>query len=143
MQILDTNPQLFFHLQQQRLIELIRNGKVEEALEFAQEELAPRGEENVLYVSFSFHLSYTVSYERSTKFIKCLSTSTVRMSYEHLTMNFPSPPPVSEITFVLLSAKLLGRVGENSCFTCFWRCFQLSRARPSGHLSAPEDSKWS
>lgn len=47
LQILDTNPQLFFHLQQQRLIELIRNGKVEEALEFAQEELAPRGEENV------------------------------------------------------------------------------------------------
>ncbi|EYU45790.1 hypothetical protein MIMGU_mgv1a018190mg [Erythranthe guttata] len=32
--------------QLQRLIELIRNGKVEEALEFAQEELAPRGEEN-------------------------------------------------------------------------------------------------
>lgn len=49
MQILDTNPQLFFHLQQQRLIELIRNGKVEEALEFAQEELAPRGEENVIH----------------------------------------------------------------------------------------------
>lgn len=49
MQILDTNPQLFFHLQQQRLIELIRNGKVEEALEFAQEELAPRGEENVSF----------------------------------------------------------------------------------------------
>ncbi|TYH53287.1 hypothetical protein ES332_D09G089400v1 [Gossypium tomentosum] len=45
-EILDTNPQLFFHLQQQRLIELIRNGKIEEALEFAQEELAPRGEEN-------------------------------------------------------------------------------------------------
>lgn len=51
MQILDTNPQLFFHLQQQRLIELIRNGKVEEALEFAQEELAPRGEENVKFCS--------------------------------------------------------------------------------------------
>nr|GMC78819.1 protein GID8 homolog [Ipomoea batatas] len=44
--ILDTNPQLFFHLQQQRLIELIRHHKVEEALEFAHEELAPRGEEN-------------------------------------------------------------------------------------------------
>lgn len=61
MQILDTNPHLFFHLQQQRLIELIRNGKIEEALEFAQEELAPRGEENVIfrlgYVCFScnFH----------------------------------------------------------------------------------------
>lgn len=52
MQILDTNPQLFFHLQQQRLIELIRNGKVEEALEFAQEELAPRGEENVKFCSY-------------------------------------------------------------------------------------------
>ncbi|GLJ35132.1 hypothetical protein SUGI_0707150 [Cryptomeria japonica] len=45
-EILDTNPQLFFHLQQQRLIELIRSGKLQEALEFAQEELAPRGEEN-------------------------------------------------------------------------------------------------
>ena len=56
-QILDTNPQLFFHLQQQRLIELIRAGKVEEALEFAQEELAPRGEENVrLFCLFSIFL---------------------------------------------------------------------------------------
>ncbi|KAJ6925800.1 hypothetical protein NC651_010280 [Populus alba x Populus x berolinensis] len=36
----------FFHLQQQRLIVLIRNGKVNEALQFAQEELAPRGEED-------------------------------------------------------------------------------------------------
>ncbi|KAF5473130.1 hypothetical protein F2P56_009768, partial [Juglans regia] len=57
-EILDTNPQLFFHLQQQRLIELIRNGKVEEALEFAQEELAPRGEENQ---SFLEELERTVS----------------------------------------------------------------------------------
>jgi glucose-induced degradation protein 8 len=46
-QILDTNPELYFHLQQQKLIELIRMGKIEEALVFAQEELAPRGEENV------------------------------------------------------------------------------------------------
>ncbi|KAF3773608.1 Glucose-induced degradation protein [Nymphaea thermarum] len=58
VQILDTNPQLFFHLQQQRLIELIRNGKVEEALEFAQEELAPRGEENQ---SFLEELERTVA----------------------------------------------------------------------------------
>ncbi|KAK8586306.1 hypothetical protein V6N13_082117 [Hibiscus sabdariffa] len=56
--ILDTNPQLFFHLQQQRLIELIRNGKIEEALEFSQEELAPRGEENQ---SFLEELERTVS----------------------------------------------------------------------------------
>ncbi|TYI78945.1 hypothetical protein E1A91_D06G250100v1 [Gossypium mustelinum] len=57
-EILDTNPELFFHLQQQRLIELIRNEKIEEALEFAQEELAPRGEENQ---SFLEELERTVS----------------------------------------------------------------------------------
>lgn len=55
LQILDTNPQLYFHLQQQRLIELIRCGKVEEALEFAQEELAPRGEENVILFTKFFY----------------------------------------------------------------------------------------
>jgi hypothetical protein len=37
---------LFFHLQQQRLIELIRKGSLTEALEFASEEMAPRGEEH-------------------------------------------------------------------------------------------------
>jgi hypothetical protein len=44
--ILDTNPKLFFHLQQQKLIELIRQDRVMDAVDFAQEELAPRGEEN-------------------------------------------------------------------------------------------------
>ncbi|KAJ2396559.1 hypothetical protein GGI05_001059 [Coemansia sp. RSA 2603] len=44
--ILDTDPRLYFHLQQQHLIELIRLGRAEEALEFAQEELAPHGEEH-------------------------------------------------------------------------------------------------
>ncbi|XP_056864092.1 protein GID8 homolog [Raphanus sativus] len=46
----DLNPELLFHLHQQRLIELIRQGKTEEALEFAQEELAPRGEENQAFL---------------------------------------------------------------------------------------------
>jgi glucose-induced degradation protein 8 len=45
-QILDTNSSLYFHLQQQRLIEHIRHGRIVEALTFAQSELAPRGEEN-------------------------------------------------------------------------------------------------
>ncbi|KAI0304803.1 CTLH/CRA C-terminal to lish motif domain-containing protein [Russula brevipes] len=45
-EILDTNPALYFHLQQQKLIEYIRQGKITEALRFAQEELAPRGEES-------------------------------------------------------------------------------------------------
>ncbi|KAL5217696.1 hypothetical protein ABZP36_018380 [Zizania latifolia] len=47
--ILDTNPQLYFHLQQQKLIELIRARKIDEALEFARE-LAPRGEENIAFL---------------------------------------------------------------------------------------------
>ena len=50
--ILDTNASLFFALQQQRLIEYIRQGDIGEALEFATEELAPRGEENVLILYF-------------------------------------------------------------------------------------------
>ncbi|KAI9102816.1 CTLH/CRA C-terminal to lish motif domain-containing protein [Phlyctochytrium arcticum] len=45
-EILDTNPRLYFHLQQQRLIEYIRGGRIGDAILFAQEELAPRGEEN-------------------------------------------------------------------------------------------------
>lgn len=49
--ILDENPQLFFHLQQQKLIELIRSGKITEALDFAEKELAPRGEENPQFLS--------------------------------------------------------------------------------------------
>jgi hypothetical protein len=50
-QILDTNRALYFRLQQQKLIEFIRQGKVGEALEFAQDELAPRGEESPEFLS--------------------------------------------------------------------------------------------
>ncbi|KAL8279862.1 hypothetical protein RQP46_007712 [Phenoliferia psychrophenolica] len=45
-EILDTNPTLHFHLLQLQLIELIRQSRITEALQFAQAELAPRGEEN-------------------------------------------------------------------------------------------------
>ena len=45
-ELLDTDRYLYFHLQQQHLIELIRAGRVEEALGFAQQSLAERGEEN-------------------------------------------------------------------------------------------------
>ena len=38
--------ELSFHLQQQQLIELIRGGSIEEALDFAATYLAPIGEEN-------------------------------------------------------------------------------------------------
>eukprot|EP00179_Madagascaria_erythrocladioides_P028354 CAMPEP_0198340738 /NCGR_PEP_ID=MMETSP1450-20131203/45942_1 /TAXON_ID=753684 ORGANISM="Madagascaria erythrocladiodes, Strain CCMP3234" /NCGR_SAMPLE_ID=MMETSP1450 /ASSEMBLY_ACC=CAM_ASM_001115 /LENGTH=231 /DNA_ID=CAMNT_0044045731 /DNA_START=27 /DNA_END=722 /DNA_ORIENTATION=+ len=49
--ILDQNPELYFHLQQQKLIELIREGSIDEALTFAQEELAPRGEETPAFLA--------------------------------------------------------------------------------------------
>ena len=45
-EILEHDSRLFFHLQQQRLIELIRQKEVDKALLFAQEYLAPLGEEN-------------------------------------------------------------------------------------------------
>jgi len=45
-QLLDDNRYLYFHLQQQHLIELIRTKDIEEALKFAQDNLADQGEEN-------------------------------------------------------------------------------------------------
>ncbi|KDQ63486.1 hypothetical protein JAAARDRAFT_29509 [Jaapia argillacea MUCL 33604] len=50
-EILDTNPALYFHLQQQKLIECIREGRIGDALQFAQDELAPRGEESPEFLS--------------------------------------------------------------------------------------------
>ncbi|KDQ20531.1 hypothetical protein BOTBODRAFT_26549 [Botryobasidium botryosum FD-172 SS1] len=50
-EILETNPSLYFHLQQQKLIEHIRHGRIDEALLFAQSELAPRSEENPEFLS--------------------------------------------------------------------------------------------
>eukprot|EP00887_Chlorella_sp_A99_P006568 scaffold3.g6568.t1 len=49
-EILEEKQELFFHLQQQQLIELIRGGKLDEALEFAQEYLAPHGEDNPAFL---------------------------------------------------------------------------------------------
>lgn len=40
----DTNPQLYFHLKHEKLAELFRAGKINEALEFAQENLAQEAE---------------------------------------------------------------------------------------------------
>ena len=49
-EVLEEHAGLLFHLQQQRLIELIRKGAVDEALEFAQEQLAPQGEDNPTFL---------------------------------------------------------------------------------------------
>ncbi|GAB2233119.1 hypothetical protein Droror1_Dr00002334 [Drosera rotundifolia] len=40
--ILDTNHQLFFHRQQQRMIELIKNGNTKEAMDFGKEVLCAK-----------------------------------------------------------------------------------------------------
>ncbi|KAL4655344.1 hypothetical protein GN956_G5183 [Arapaima gigas] len=45
-ELLDSNRYLYFHLQQQHLIELIRLRETEAALEFAQTQLAEQGEES-------------------------------------------------------------------------------------------------
>ncbi|XP_064634687.1 glucose-induced degradation protein 8 homolog isoform X2 [Lineus longissimus] len=45
-ELLDNDRYLYFHLQQQHLIELIRERNIEDALDFAQTHLAERGEEN-------------------------------------------------------------------------------------------------
>ena len=50
-QLLDTSPALYFRLQQQKLIEYIKQGNIVDALQFAQQELAPRGEESPEFLS--------------------------------------------------------------------------------------------
>lgn len=45
-EILDCKPHLYFHLQQQRLIELIRDKDIESAVDFAQNQLADQGNES-------------------------------------------------------------------------------------------------
>ncbi|KAL0310657.1 UNVERIFIED_CONTAM: protein GID8 [Sesamum angustifolium] len=108
-EILDTNPQLFFHLQQQRLIELIRNGKVEEALEFAQEELAPRGEENlsgsIAYWDACNHIILTFS----AVSIEFIISGTTLYYFIYLIVRMS-----------IISARLFRRVGEDCCTACFF-----------------------
>ncbi|XP_023645900.1 protein GID8 homolog [Capsella rubella] len=49
----DLNPEILktnFHLNQQRLIEIIRSGNIDEALAFSQKELTPIGEQNRVFL---------------------------------------------------------------------------------------------
>lgn len=56
--LLDSHPRIAFHLQQQRIMELIKKGKIEEALVLSQDELAPRAE---LHKEFLRELERTMS----------------------------------------------------------------------------------
>ncbi len=48
-EILENNPSIHFSLQKQKLIEIIKQNKIEEALLFAQNKLFPITQNNVLY----------------------------------------------------------------------------------------------
>ena len=65
--ILDTNAQLFFHLQLQQLLEYIRQGNIEDALIYAQSELAARGEENPEFLDELEAALALLAYEDSSK----------------------------------------------------------------------------
>jgi hypothetical protein len=56
-------------LHQQRLIELIRQGSVTEALRFAQEELAPRGEENTEFLAELENTMALLAFDVSTNVV--------------------------------------------------------------------------
>lgn len=59
-ELLDNDRYLYFHLQQLHLIELIRDGKVEEALRFAQNKIAEAGGE---YSQFTYITAGTMTVE--------------------------------------------------------------------------------
>ena len=65
--ILDTNPDLFFHLQLQQLLEYIRQGNVDEALTYAQSELSARGEENSKFLEELESALALLAYDDPTK----------------------------------------------------------------------------
>jgi len=65
-EILDNNHALFFHLQQQKLIEYIRQGRVAEALQFAQEELAQLGEHSPEFLSELERTMSLLAFEHSS-----------------------------------------------------------------------------
>jgi len=50
-EVLESQKALSFHLQQQRVLEMIRQGQIEQALAYAQEYLAPCGEENAEFLA--------------------------------------------------------------------------------------------
>ncbi|GAA5895190.1 LisH and CLTH domain-containing protein [Sporobolomyces salmoneus] len=90
-EILEHNPSLHFSLLQQHLIELIRQQRIPEALEFAQQELAPRGEE---------HPKFLVELEKTMALLAfempSFTTSTslpVASSSSSATLQIPIPQP--------------------------------------------------
>ena len=62
--LLEENPQINFHLKQQQLIELIRQEDLEEAVHFAQSELATWGEDNPAFLDELEQVMGLLAFER-------------------------------------------------------------------------------
>ncbi|KAI9512818.1 CTLH/CRA C-terminal to lish motif domain-containing protein [Russula earlei] len=99
-EILDTNPALYFHLQQQKLIEYIRQGKTTEALRFAQEELAPRGEESPEFLA---------ELERTMALLAFESSSTVPPAISDLLSPGQRMKTAGEVNAAILESLSQGR----------------------------------
>ncbi|KAH9004358.1 lish motif-containing protein [Lactarius hatsudake] len=99
-EILDTNPALYFHLQQQKLIEYIRQGKITEALRFAQEELAPRGEESPEFLA---------ELERTMALLAFESSSTVPPAISDLLSPGQRMKTAGEVNAAILESLSQGR----------------------------------
>ncbi len=87
-ELLDDDRRLFFLLQQQQLIELVRGGQVEEALRFAADHLAERGEEDPAVLEELERTMALLAFEDPTAspFADLLSTSH-RQKVRHLTLD--------------------------------------------------------
>ncbi|GAA5976737.1 hypothetical protein JCM5350_006736 [Sporobolomyces pararoseus] len=139
-EILEHNPSLHFSLLQQHLIELIRQGEILQALEFAQTELAPRGEEHPKFLQelektmalLAFEMpaftTITTTTSSSNPNPPSLPASTTNKKSKKSTTTAtdlvlpPMPPSLSSLldpshrleTSLLLNSSILTSQGKNS-----------------------------
>jgi len=65
---LETRSDLHFELEKQKLVGMIKENKIDEALIFAQEKLAPKAEENVCKLNI-FKLSFVLIKKAGVLFV--------------------------------------------------------------------------
>jgi len=93
-EILDTNQTLYFHLQQQQLLELIKTGDMSRTLDYACSELSARGEENPDFL------------EELEQCLSLLAFEDPKSSpYSHLLENSQKLKLISELNSALLASQ--------------------------------------
>ena len=93
-EILDTNQALYFHLQQQQLLELIKTGDMSRTLDYACSELSARGEENPGFL------------EELEQCLSLLAFEDPKSSpYSHLLENSQKLKLISELNSALLASQ--------------------------------------